>query len=161
MHVKRKVLYSFITFALLILFFEVISWFSFNSIEKKFEIGKRTYQYYSNKTLHPYLGFYEADNPPLLFNTKRSSEIINMAIYGGSVAKQVCYEEKKNHLIIGGLKKRYPQETFNIECIAMGGGRQPQQLVAYLLYSEKYQVNIFLEGVNELSGLRRVISCGE
>ncbi len=158
MHVKRKVLYSFITFVLLLLFFEVISWLSFKSIEKKFVIGKRSYQYYSNKKLHPYLGFYEADNPPLLFTQKRSSEIINMAIYGGSVAKQVCYEEKKNHLIIGGLKKRYPQETFNIECIAMGGGRQPQQLIAYLLYGEKYQVNIFLEGVNELSGLRRALS---
>lgn len=118
----------------------------------------------SNKhLLHPYLGFSQNPNAnfqanglgffgPLPNNEKNENQF-NIYITGGSVAKQtfasnrILKEELKKHPFFNGKK-------IQVLCLAMGGYKQPQQLLAlnYLLFLDApIDMVINLDGFNEIA----------
>ena len=118
-----------------------------------------------NKALHPFLGYvYNHTRDPFDTNrfgfegasplVKRSPETVNLVILGGSVAVQL-YRHGSERLV-EQLRKdpRYRDKKFRILSLALGGYKQPQQLMAltYMLsLGAEYDLAINLDGFNEIA----------
>lgn len=113
------------------------------------------------RVIHPYMG-YVSDHPTrqdpygFLNGTslirKRESDKVVLAITGGSVARQIFLEGMD--VLVRRLKtdKSFQGKTVIPVCFALGGYKQPQQLMAlnYLLsLGAEFDVVINLDGFNE------------
>ncbi len=119
-----------------------------------------TAEFFRN-AIHPYLGF--TSTPVNDYNrygflghdpmTTRSGKTVNICITGGSVAKglytgagQYLKERLQAH-------PAFRNKTLNIVLLALGGYKQPQQLLAlawFLALGAEYDVVINLDGFNEI-----------
>lgn len=117
--------------------------------------------YLSEHIVHPYLGFihkpddyyniygYPLDSPILV----KSDTVINICLTGGSVAKQLF--QNSTGVLIQEIKRdsRFSDKNINIISAALGGYKQPQQLMAinYLIsLGAEYDYVINLDGFNEV-----------
>lgn len=117
--------------------------------------------YLSEHILHPYLGY--VHQPDEYYNNygypmqdpllKRSGEVLNVCLTGGSVAKQLFQEsgeEIRNQL--QNIEK-FKNKKINLVSVALGGYKQPQQLLAlnYLMsLGSEFDYIINLDGFNEV-----------
>lgn len=100
---------------------------------------------------HPYLGYYNRSHK-IEFHNSASNKDFKIAIVGGSVA-----ESFGNYLLtpIGRdqlskiLNTSNEKENFNVINLAAGGHRQPQQSISTLLFMDKADLFISIEGLNE------------
>jgi hypothetical protein len=116
--------------------------------------------------LHPYYGFtrdpsqcpgsqcnrfgFIGDELPL----QRSDDTVFIGIFGGSLAGKLCaYDRNK----FAETLQRYPffkDKKVQFACIALGGFKQPQQLLAlsyFLSLGRKFDIVINLDGFNEIA----------
>lgn len=118
--------------------------------------------YFPNHVLHPYLGF--VNTPSKHYNqygfpgpspiTQKSNDTINICITGGSVAMGLYLSSSST--LIQHLKKidRFKNKEIKLILIALGGFKQPQQLLAinyFLTLGAHYDVVINLDGFNEIT----------
>ncbi len=112
--------------------------------------------------LHPYFGFVGTPredynrfcfpgNDPL---QKKSDHQINICLMGGSVAMHLF--ETSKELLIEKLKASpyFKDKTLNVTLLALGGFKQPQQLMAlnyFLSLGAQYDIVINLDGFNEIA----------
>lgn len=117
--------------------------------------------YLSEHMVHPYLGFvhqpdhyynaygFPADTPLPI----RSGNMVNVCITGGSVAKQLFQfsgDELKTRLKALPI---FHGHEINLYCIALGGFKQPQQMLAmnyFLSLGAEYDYVINIDGFNEV-----------
>jgi hypothetical protein len=123
--------------------------------------NKPTEGYLGDHILHPYLGFVsiphsnynEFNLPGIDPLTKKSADVLNIVIMGGSVAKDIySYTGER---IIKNLKKLAPfkDKKINLVVYALGGYKQPQQLIAlnyFLALGAEYDIVINIDGFNEI-----------
>ena len=118
-------------------------------------------EYLGDHIIHPYLGFVNAPREdvnrfcfpgtdPL---TQRSTGAVNICLMGGSVA--VGIYAKSRDLLIENLKSSelFKDKEINIILFALGGFKQPQQLMAlnyFLSLGAEYDIVINLDGFNEV-----------
>jgi hypothetical protein len=125
--------------------------------------GEPEEAFVAEHVLHPYTGFvFNADKDsrvnalgfqgksPLL---KRHPDQVNVAVLGGSVARELVNDA--GSVLIAGLGRlpRYRGKRIELVCIAVDGFKQPQQLFAltYMLYLEsEYDLVINVDGFNEI-----------
>ena len=128
-----------------------------NSKENK----KPRNEYLGNHVIHPYLGFvgipqdnlnrfgFPGEDPI----TRKSGEKVNILLMGGSVAKQL-YSNSKEKLIEHLKENQYFRDKkINIMLAALGGFKQPQQLMAvnyFISLGAEYDIVINLDGFNEV-----------
>jgi len=130
------------------------------------EIGDAPEQasYVANKALHPYLGFvYDPTQNPAQVNrfgfagpdpfSSREGDVV-VAIFGGSVALSFCHEGAER--LAASLAREGPHSgrTIHTLCFALGGFKQPQQLMAlsyFLAMGVRIDLAINLDGFNELA----------
>lgn len=117
--------------------------------------------YLGEHILHPYLGFVHTpdDNyndyclPGIDPITKKSSNQLNVVLMGGSVAKDlytVSGDRIKQQLENSG---KYKDKKVNLIVFALGGFKQPQQLLAlnyFMSLGAEYDIVINLDGFNEV-----------
>jgi hypothetical protein len=118
-------------------------------------------EYLGDHILHPYLGFVSIphDNynqfclpgiDPLI---KRSENTLNIVLMGGSVAKDLYNftgERIKQNL---KSSEAYKNKDINLVVFALGGFKQPQQLLAlnyFMALGAEYDIVINLDGFNEI-----------
>lgn len=118
-------------------------------------------EYLGDHILHPYLGFVSIphDNyndfclPGIDPITKKSSEMLNVVIMGGSVAKDLySYSGERIKQQLKSSEK-YRDKEVNLVVFALGGFKQPQQLLAlnyFMALGAEYDVVINLDGFNEI-----------
>lgn len=118
-------------------------------------------EYLGDHILHPYLGFVSIphDNyndfclPGIDPITKKSSEMLNVVIMGGSVAKDLySYSGERIKQQLKSSEK-YRDKDVNLVVFALGGFKQPQQLLAlnyFMALGAEYDVVINLDGFNEI-----------
>jgi hypothetical protein len=117
--------------------------------------------YLGDHILHPYLGFVSIPHPDYNeFNlpginplTKKSPDKVNIVIMGGSVAKDIY--SYAGDRIIQNLKrsKDFENKEINIVVFALGGFKQPQQLIAlnyFMALGAEYDILINIDGFNEI-----------
>lgn len=117
--------------------------------------------YLGEHILHPYLGFVHApaDNyndycfPGIDPITKKNADHLNVVLMGGSVAKDLY--TISGDRIKGQLEnsENYKGRKINLIVFALGGFKQPQQLLAlnYLMaLGAEYDIVINLDGFNEV-----------
>jgi hypothetical protein len=124
-------------------------------------MNDRQDQYLGDHLLHPYIGFvsvprdgynrfgFPGDDPVL----RRSEDVINICITGGSVAMQLFRFSKERISDYLATNLSSPGEKVNIVLVALGGFKQPQQLISlnYLMaLGAQYDVVINLDGFNEV-----------
>jgi hypothetical protein len=118
-------------------------------------------EYLGDHILHPYLGFVNVPNknynrfcfPGSDPITTKASGKINICLMGGSVALGL-YNTSKDELI-EKLKasKYFKDKEISISLFALGGFKQPQQLMAlnyFLSLGAEYDIVINLDGFNEI-----------
>jgi len=119
---------------------------------------------FHSKVLHPYLGFVYSTDVELQERinfygfigkkfVKRSEDEIHIAITGGSVAMLLC--QLSANTIIDRLKNsvRFEKKKIHIHNLAIGGYKQPQQLMAlnyFLSLGSEFDIWINLDGFNEI-----------
>ena len=105
------------------------------------------------KLPHPYLGYVrpgEEDQFDIVNEkTKKSNGFI--AIFGGSVAENFYRFNKEKNLLQESLKKTLGLENNLIKNYALGGYKQPQHLIASILFRPNAKVTINIEGYNEIT----------
>lgn len=117
--------------------------------------------YLGDHILHPYLGFVSIPHPNYNeFNlpgispiTKKSPGQLNVVIMGGSVAKDI-YTHTGDR-IVKNLKtsKVFENKEINLVVFALGGFKQPQQLLAlnyFMALGAEYDIVINIDGFNEM-----------
>ncbi len=118
-------------------------------------------EYLGDHILHPYIGFVNIPNKnynkfcfygpdPI---TQASPDRVNICLMGGSVAMEL-YKNSKGKLI-NNLKHTefFKDKEINIVLFALGGFKQPQQLMAlnyFLSLGAQYDIVINLDGFNEI-----------
>lgn len=128
-----------------------------NSKENK----KPRKEYLGNHVIHPYLGFVGipqdsinrfgfSGNDPI---THKSGDKVNILLTGGSVANQLHSNSKEK--LIEYLKENqyFKDKEINILLAALGGFKQPQQLMAvnyFISLGAEYDIVINLDGFNEV-----------
>ncbi len=132
-----------------------------NKPNKGAQIEAKNTNYLSDHILHPYLGF--VGIPAEGYNefcfpghspiVKHSKDTINICLMGGSVTKQL-YRFSRARLI-NDLKKSsiFKDKEFRIIVFALGGFKQPQQLIAlnyFMSLGAEYDIVINLDGFNEV-----------
>ena len=130
-----------------------------NYVIKEYEATERRGDFLKQEILHPYVGYvfdygdekinfrtqgFPTDNPPL---AKREAGKLNIAILGGSVAKE----------LVPYIKKAW-ERTFKITPhlvnLACPGFKQPQQLMAlayFLSLGAEYDLVINIDGFNDIA----------
>lgn len=117
--------------------------------------------YLSEHVLHPYLGFVHREesgyndfgfykDPPI---TKRTDSTINICITGGSVAKQLLQISRDELISLLNGHPSFKNKKINLVSVALGGFKQPQQLLAlsYLIsLGAEYDYVINVDGFNEV-----------
>ncbi|MFU8843122.1 MAG: hypothetical protein ACNA7V_04870 [Bacteroidales bacterium] len=118
-------------------------------------------QYLGDHLLHPYMGFvgvprtgynrfgFPGDEPIL----KRSNDQVNICLTGGSVAMQLFRFSKERITEYLALDPSLAGKKINISLMALGGFKQPQQLISlnYLMaLGAQYDVVVNLDGFNEV-----------
>jgi len=118
-------------------------------------------EYLGDHILHPYLGFVSIPHdtynhfclPGINPITKKSPEQLNVVIMGGSVAKDLySYSGDRIKQQLKSSKK-YKDKKINLVVFALGGFKQPQQLLAlnyFMVLGAEYDVVINLDGFNEI-----------
>jgi hypothetical protein len=118
-------------------------------------------EYLSDHILHPYLGFVSIPHdtyndfclPGIDPITKKSPECLNVVIMGGSVAKDLySYSGDRIKQKLKELE-RYRNKKINLVVIALGGFKQPQQLLAlnyFMALGAEYDIVINFDGFNEI-----------
>lgn len=126
------------------------------------------------EVLHPYLGF--VFNPELneleqreergellitpqgFFRSpqapERSDDDVRIGIFGGSVALLFAFDGGPRLSELLAAAPQFADRRVSIECLALGGYKQPQQLLTltYLLtLGERFDVVINIDGFNELA----------
>ncbi len=128
--------------------------------EDKKEPSEQT-EYLGDHILHPYLGFVSIPHdtynefclPGINPLTKKSPDCLNVVIMGGSVAKDLYTysgDRIKQKLTESG---RYRDKEINIVVFALGGFKQPQQLLAlnyFMALGAEYDIVINFDGFNEI-----------
>ncbi|NOX84947.1 MAG: hypothetical protein GXO86_03115 [Chlorobi bacterium] len=118
-------------------------------------------EYLGDHILHPYLGFvsipgngynrFGFPGPDPL--TGKSHDTVNICLMGGSVALGL-YHSSMNRLIAKLKKsKAFRKKEFKVIVFALGGFKQPQQLLAlnyFLSLGAHYDIVINLDGFNEI-----------
>lgn len=118
-------------------------------------------EYLGDHILHPYLGFVSIPHPnyndfcfpginPI---TKKSPDKIHVVIMGGSVAKDIY--NYTGERIIRKLKEspKFKGKEIDIVVFALGGFKQPQQLMAlnyFMALGAEYDIIINVDGFNEI-----------
>ena len=103
---------------------------------------------------HPYLSYYHKNSIDLLEPTSSVSTEVRIGILGGSVAWNFAtyLKSKVGKIELGNLLSEYnlavQLKVFNISA---GGYRQPQQLLASILFGEQVDFFVSIEGFNELT----------
>ena len=118
-------------------------------------------EYLGDHILHPYLGFVNVPNknynrfcfPGADPITHKSADTLNVCLTGGSVALGL-YNTSRDR-IIERLKtsKYFKDKEIKIVLFALGGFKQPQQLLAlnyFLSLGAQYDIVINLDGFNEI-----------
>jgi len=118
-------------------------------------------EYLGDHILHPYLGFVSIPHdtynefclPGINPLTKKSPDCLNVVIMGGSVAKDLY--SYSGDRIKEKLKatERYRNKRINLVVFALGGFKQPQQLLAlnyFMALGAEYDIVINLDGFNEI-----------
>ena len=103
---------------------------------------------------HPYLGY-------IRLNKNKNFDIVHektkdvsdsVAVFGGSVAENFYRFNREENLLQENLKETFGLENnFGLKNYASGGYRQPQQLIAAVLFRPKVKVTINIEGYNEIN----------
>lgn len=94
------------------------------------------------------LGFIGAELP-----TQKSQDTITIGIFGGSVAGKLC---AYNSQVFSDKLRQYPffkNKKIQFSCIALGGFKQPQQLLAlsyFFSLGYKFDIVINIDGFNEI-----------
>ena len=120
--------------------------------------------------LHPYLGFvldprvppptgipyarhsvygFPGETPPF----ERTGDRIVVALSGGSVAMQIFLDERERFLEALRAHPSFRGKEIELVCFAMGGFKQPQQLMAlnyFLVLGAEFDWWINLDGFNEI-----------
>ncbi len=123
---------------------------------------QNTDEYLGDHILHPYFGFvsipYKKRYNRFSFPgvdplSKRSDDTITVCVMGGSVAMGL--HKQSSNTLRKGLKKipQYKDKELRIVLFALGGFKQPQQLMAlnyFLALGAEYDVVINLDGFNEI-----------
>ncbi len=132
-------------------------------LEKDVEHSKKSAEneYLGDHILHPYLGFVNVPNenynrfcfPGTDPITRKSADKVNLCLMGGSVALGL-YNTSIDRLI-EKLKasKYFKDKEISITLFALGGFKQPQQLLAlnyFLSLGAQYDIVINLDGFNEI-----------
>jgi len=124
-------------------------------------VATGTDEYLGDHILHPYLGFvsipqqnynefcFPGTNPV----TKKADDRVHLVIMGGSVAKDIY--SLTGERIINNLKKSdmFNGKQFDITVFALGGFKQPQQLMAlnyFMALGAEYDIVINIDGFNEI-----------
>lgn len=125
------------------------------------EIESNKSEYLGDHILHPYLGFVSIphDNyndfclPGIDPITIKSPNKLNVVIMGGSVAKDLyTYSGERIKQQLKSSEK-YKDKEVNLVVFALGGFKQPQQLLAlnyFMALGAEYDVVINLDGFNEI-----------
>lgn len=162
---KSKIitLCSIITSNLLILTiaFEISSrLFLFDYIDSKLNRIIHQYQFEKNtddhsiSVPHPYLGYTRLNKNENLdiINEEKQEHQDPIAVFGGSVAENFYRFNKEKNLLQESLKETFNlKDNFGIKNYALGGYKQPQQLIASILFRPKVKVTINIEGYNEIN----------
>lgn len=125
------------------------------------QVNNNTDGYLGDHILHPYLGFVSIPHPNYNdFNlpginpiTKKALNALNIVIMGGSVAKDIY--SLTGDRIIKKLKtsKSMRDKKINLVVFALGGFKQPQQLIAlnyFMALGAEYDIVINIDGFNEV-----------
>ncbi len=122
-----------------------------------------------DQTLHPYLGFVQDPAGKVRFWEIRpdgfpkvpddgpadpSQPIFEVAIFGGSVANGVCFAGRPELLRQLGAAAALAGKHVRVRCFALGGYKQPQQLMALteaLSLGERFDVVLNIDGFNEVA----------
>lgn len=120
--------------------------------------ANRLDDFLKNEIIHPYLGFVlDSGNPEKNlktqgFNTShsplvpRNPQTITIAILGGSVAGQIASHVENSF-------KKHFHITPTVICLALGGYKQPQQLLAlsyFIALGAHYDLVVNIDGFNEV-----------
>jgi hypothetical protein len=167
----KKVIFPLIMILLTLASIEIIAQASYYMIFKeKYSInhlfsqvnrerGKQNrWDLLAREVVHPYIGFvwdlndneqnnkqhgFTTDSPPVL---KKEKDCLNVALVGGSVAGNLRYFLRDELKRVSGLSPR-------IVCLAIGGYKQPQQLMAlnyYIALGAEYELIINVDGFNDI-----------
>ena len=118
-------------------------------------------EYLGDHILHPYLGFVSIPHPsyndfdfpgidPLV---KKNTEQVNICLMGGSVAKDVYAYSADRIKSNFRNSDKYKNKKINIVVFALGGFKQPQQLMAlnyFMALGAEFDFVINLDGFNEV-----------
>ncbi len=109
------------------------------------------------KTPHPYLGYVRLDSDlhfDIIHETQKSHDF--MAIFGGSVAESFYHYNMRENLLQTELKKNLDLKNYpGIRNYALGGYKQPQQLIATVLFRPNVKITVNIEGANEFTPLEK------
>ncbi|MCD4730456.1 MAG: hypothetical protein K8R74_07640 [Bacteroidales bacterium] len=132
-----------------------------NVVSKDDQSSSEQSEYLGDHILHPYLGFVSIPHdtynefclPGINPLTKKSPDCLNVVIMGGSVAKDLY--SYSGDRIKQKLKEseRYRNKKINLVVFALGGFKQPQQLLAlnyFMALGAEYDLVINLDGFNEI-----------
>jgi hypothetical protein len=117
--------------------------------------------YLGDHILHPYLGFVSIPHPNYnAFNLpgenpviKKTPDALNVVIMGGSVAKDVYTYTGERIQQILRTSKSFEHRKINLVVFALGGFKQPQQLIAlnyFMALGAEYDIVINIDGFNEM-----------
>ena len=123
--------------------------------------GSNESGYLGDHILHPYLGFVSIPHdtyndfclPGIDPITKKSPDKLNVVVMGGSVAKDLySYSGERIKRQLKDSEK-YRDKEINLVVFALGGFKQPQQLLAlnyFMALGAEYDIVINLDGFNEI-----------
>ncbi len=124
-----------------------------NKIVRRYQFEKNTDDH-SISVPHPYLGYarLNKDENFDIINEKNKDTNDLIAIFGGSVAENFYHFNKEKNLLQESLKETFglkKKDNFGLRNYAIGGYKQPQQLIAAILFRPRVKVAINIEGYNE------------
>ena len=105
------------------------------------------------KLPHPYLGFYRYGDKYRIDLVNEKNKVFSdfIAVFGGSVAENFYFFNEQKKILQKGLKNALNLEGDpGIRNYATGGYKQPQQLIATVLFRPNVKVTINIEGYNEI-----------
>ncbi len=140
---SRSFILSFFLIILMESFSSILVNYVFNeNLEKEFPKQLKsindTYNFWSDKIYHPYLTYERKKSVK-----KVDSRAIRIGIVGGSVAEEFAL------FLDESGKATYQGRPVEFVKLAVAGYRQPQQLIQTVLYTEKADMFISIEGYNE------------